>query len=578
MRKNVASQNIAFQMNSTTDGSPVTSGTPTVYYTIDAGAQGTGAGASVHEGNGQWSYAPAQAETNGAHVAFTMALASAISQTVNVWPVAYDPGDAVRLGVTALPNAAADAAGGLPISDAGGLDLDGVLSGNVPQTADHTAALADIPTVAEFNARTLVAASYFDPAADTVANVTAVGSVSGAVGSVTGAVGSVAGNVDGNVTGSVGSLAAQAKLDVNAEADTALTDYDGPTYDELEGFMQLALRSDAAIETDRSTLLTAINANEGSGAGNFSAQTESQEALRDQGDSAWTTATSVTVSDKTGFSLAADQSAVTIGTVTTNTDMRGTDNAALASVVGALTDAAAAGDPTTADTVMQYIKQLINVLAGTAGIATFPAEAAPGNNVSIAEVLRAIHVDVTGLNGDAMRGTDSAYTGTPPTAAAIVDEWETQSQADPTGFHTNVLEIGGTGQTANDNGADINTLVTRVTAAVATEAKQDIIDTVVDRIEVDTQDIQSRIPSALLAVDVTFSAGGSTTTAVLNQVDGAGASVIDDVYNGRVLVFTAPAGLKYQATDITDYDGGTVTATITAVTASVGATATAILI
>lgn len=41
--------------------------------------------------------------------------------------VAYDPQDAVRLGLTALPNAAADAAGGLPISDAGGLDLDTLL-------------------------------------------------------------------------------------------------------------------------------------------------------------------------------------------------------------------------------------------------------------------------------------------------------------------------------------------------------------------------------------------------------------------------------------------------------------------
>ena len=38
--------------------------------------------------------------------------------------VAYNKLDGVRLGLTALPNAAADAAGGLPISDAGGLDLD----------------------------------------------------------------------------------------------------------------------------------------------------------------------------------------------------------------------------------------------------------------------------------------------------------------------------------------------------------------------------------------------------------------------------------------------------------------------
>lgn len=47
-----------------------------------------------------------------------------------------DLGDSVRAGLTALPNAAADAAGGLAISDAGGLDLD-ALNSNV------TAALAD---------------------------------------------------------------------------------------------------------------------------------------------------------------------------------------------------------------------------------------------------------------------------------------------------------------------------------------------------------------------------------------------------------------------------------------------------
>ena len=251
--------------------------------------------------------------------------------------------------------------------------------------------------------------------------------------------------------------------------------------------------------------------------------------------------------DGTGYNKANS----TIGTTTANTDMRGTDSAALASVLGALDDAAAAGDPTNADTVMKYVKQLINILIGTDGIGTFPAEAAPGNAVSLAEVIRAIHVDVTGLNGDAMRGTDGAnttvpdaagtaaglhtttdskidtvdsnvdailldtgtdgvvlaadsikaatydestaypiksadtgatqiarvgadgdtletlsdqidgvYSGTPPTAAAIVNEWESQSQADPTGFHVNVKEVNGTAQTANDNGADINAILT----------------------------------------------------------------------------------------------------------------------
>ena len=40
--------------------------------------------------------------------------------------------------------------------------------GGTAQTADHTAAIADIPTVTEFNARTLVAASYFDSSSDSV--------------------------------------------------------------------------------------------------------------------------------------------------------------------------------------------------------------------------------------------------------------------------------------------------------------------------------------------------------------------------------------------------------------------------
>ncbi len=107
--------------------------------------------------------------------------------------------------------------------------------------------------------------------------------------------------------------------------------------------------------------------------------------------------------DGTGYAKANS----TIGTTTTNTDMRGTDNAALASVVGALTDAAAAGDPTTADTIMQYIKQLINVLVGTTGVTTYPASAAPANNVSLAEIIRAIYDDTNSLDGTKIPDTVS---------------------------------------------------------------------------------------------------------------------------------------------------------------------------
>ena len=57
--------------------------------------------------------------------------------------VAYNPYDGVRLGLTALPNAAADAAGGLPISDAGGLALDTQLAATNEVTAARMGALTD---------------------------------------------------------------------------------------------------------------------------------------------------------------------------------------------------------------------------------------------------------------------------------------------------------------------------------------------------------------------------------------------------------------------------------------------------
>lgn len=56
---------------------------------------------------------------------------------------AVDLNDAVRAGLTALPNANADATGGLPISDGGGLDLDAILA----DTAEIGAAGAGLTAV-----------------------------------------------------------------------------------------------------------------------------------------------------------------------------------------------------------------------------------------------------------------------------------------------------------------------------------------------------------------------------------------------------------------------------------------------
>lgn len=90
MRKNISGQIVAFQAVSSTDGSDVTTGSPVVYYTIDGGTQAQTTASAVHEGNGQWTVALTQAETNGDHIAFSFVLTGAISQTLNVYTIDAD--------------------------------------------------------------------------------------------------------------------------------------------------------------------------------------------------------------------------------------------------------------------------------------------------------------------------------------------------------------------------------------------------------------------------------------------------------------------------------------------------------
>lgn len=144
-----------------------------------------------------------------------------------------DNQDAVRAGMTALPNAAAEAAGGLYTRGTGAGQINqpanGLIDVNTLRwngTAVATPATAGIPDVNVKNIDNDAAsasgtvtfpnatlASTTNIASGTITTVSgnvngSVGSVTGAVGSVTGAVGSVTGNVGGNVTGSVGSIAA----------------------------------------------------------------------------------------------------------------------------------------------------------------------------------------------------------------------------------------------------------------------------------------------------------------------------------------------------------------------------------
>ena len=139
--------------------------------------------------------------------------------------------------------------------------------------------------------------------------VGSVASVTGAVGSVTGnvggdVVGSVNGNVDGTVAsvvggvgGNVGGSVASVTGGINTGAgtittldalDTAQDSQHATTQAattsilaKLLAYFRLLLRSDAGPTTDDATELTAINADGGSGGGNYDPTTDSVEAVRD---------------------------------------------------------------------------------------------------------------------------------------------------------------------------------------------------------------------------------------------------------------------------------------------------------
>jgi hypothetical protein len=69
LKKNVGSQNITFCMV-TTSGAADPSATVSVYVVKDNGSQASGGGTVTNSGNGQYNYAPTQAETNATDVGF----------------------------------------------------------------------------------------------------------------------------------------------------------------------------------------------------------------------------------------------------------------------------------------------------------------------------------------------------------------------------------------------------------------------------------------------------------------------------------------------------------------------------
>ena len=203
----------------------------------------------------------------------------------SVQVVAFDLDDATRLGLSALPNAAADAAGGLPISDAGGLDLD-AMNSNV------SAILVDTGTTLENHLTDIKGTGFVKDTHSLPQCLTATGfstHSAGAIWDVVKASHVTAGSfgeevqahslstelADGTVV--AGSLDTQAKADVNAEVDTALADVN---LDHLVG------TPTGIPAVPAGTYLDQIMDD---GTASYDRTTDSLQAIRDRGDSSWTT-------------------------------------------------------------------------------------------------------------------------------------------------------------------------------------------------------------------------------------------------------------------------------------------------
>lgn len=102
-------------------------------------------GGFLHIGDGEYriDLPDAAFATSANHVDVGGAVTGMVVIGGRVRLVDYDPEDTVRMGLTALPNAAADGAGGLPISDAGALDLDAKIGALTFTTANKIDARVD---------------------------------------------------------------------------------------------------------------------------------------------------------------------------------------------------------------------------------------------------------------------------------------------------------------------------------------------------------------------------------------------------------------------------------------------------
>ena len=94
--KNVAGQHVPFGLVNASNGAALTGATVTVRKTLDGAPQAAAAGAVAELGNGQYDFAPSQADTNGNQIGYLLTAPSAIPLQLTIFTKTPDNGSGAR--------------------------------------------------------------------------------------------------------------------------------------------------------------------------------------------------------------------------------------------------------------------------------------------------------------------------------------------------------------------------------------------------------------------------------------------------------------------------------------------------
>lgn len=305
-KRNVAVTGFTVGMVNKTDGSAITSGTVNGFATKDGGSQTALTNALTHEGNGQWSVDLTAGEMDASVVGLVFTHASGIPQQITIKTVLVNPDDATAFGVSRIDAAITSrlaptvAARTLDVSAGGeaGVDWANVgspttvlgLSGTTVKTAtDVETDTANIQTripaalvsgrmdssVGAMAADTVNASAL---AADAVAEIQSGLGTSANQTAIINAVEVVDDLLDTEIAAIVATLSTiSGFVDTEVAAILArIGAFTGTGNNTILGFFQAIARKTAALTPSDM-------------GGNFDNTTDSLEAIRDRGDSAWIT-------------------------------------------------------------------------------------------------------------------------------------------------------------------------------------------------------------------------------------------------------------------------------------------------